>query len=165
MICKNLKECRVSLSNDSFGFLHFVHPFSSGVFTANGSGTAFMYDSRYFYIFDPHSRDNEGFVSPNGTSVLLKFKTSADAENYYKHVLLTQANKTNVGYEYQLYSIETSDKLLTKIKEYLRKEKDKCRMRKRNANSANTNEGNCASEEYRDSRISGFTGIRRERSM
>ena len=112
------KSERISgiLSNESAGFLHF----------ANGFGTAFRHDIRHIYIFDPHSRDNQGFVSPNGTSVLLKFKTLSDAENYYKHFFLTQANFL---YEYQLYSMETSDKCLHKIKEYFAKEKTRRNVR------------------------------------
>lgn len=97
---KNLefqKSQRISgiLENDTTVFLHFAHPFSSGVFTANGLGTAIMHNRRNIYIFDPHSRDHEGFISPNGTSVLLKFDTLTDVKNYYKHVLLIQANKTS----------------------------------------------------------------------
>ena len=142
---KNLelqKSQRISgiLENDTTGFLHFAHPFSSSVFTANGLGTAIMHNSRNIYIFDPHSRDHEGFISPNGTSVLLKFNTLTDVENYYKHVLLIQANKTSTGYEYQLYSVENSDSCLKEVKEYLCKSKDKHRKRKVKA----TNE--CKSE-------------------
>ena len=57
------------LNKNSVTFLRIIPPFSGGVFTANGLGTSFISDSNHVYIFDPHSRDILGFVSPDGTSV------------------------------------------------------------------------------------------------
>ena len=81
------------LNKDSFNFLRIIPLFYGGVFTANGLGTSFISDgSSHIYIFDPHSRDNFGFVSPDGKSVLLKFETVSDTENFIKYIFLEQMN-------------------------------------------------------------------------
>ena len=119
------------LNKDSFNFLRIIPPFYGGVFTANGLGISFISDgSSHIYIFDPHSRDNFGFVSPDGKSVLLKFETVSDTENFIKYFFLEQMNLDSVGYEYQLYSIGVSHDCLLELKNYLRIEKDKSKKRK-----------------------------------
>ena len=55
-------------------------------------------------IFDPHSRDENGFASPDGTAVLLKFDSLSKASDYLKYFFLHRFDHPNysVGYEYQL---------------------------------------------------------------
>ena len=56
------KSQRISgyLNSDSTNFIQFVPPFSSGLFVAGGFSTCFMFQNNNVYIFDPHSRDNQG---------------------------------------------------------------------------------------------------------
>jgi len=62
------------------GFLIFV----------NGVTLAVMYNDSQnsYYLFDSHSRNNQGLPVPDGTSVLLKCTGPYEIENYLKRVYL-----------------------------------------------------------------------------
>ena len=75
-----------------------------------------MYQSNSVYIFDPHSRDYNGFVSPDGTAVLFKFDSLLKPMDYIKYFFLHQLNRNSVGYEYQLFNIEPSQLAIDSIK-------------------------------------------------
>ena len=47
-----------------------------------------MYQGSKVYIFDSHSRNDNGLVSQDGTAVLLKFDSLSKAMDYMKYFLL-----------------------------------------------------------------------------
>ena len=80
--------------------------------------------NNYLYLFDPYSRDNQGFATPNGTSVLLKFNSLSDVEKYYKYYFLEQFPNNQVGYEYQHFNINVPKVTVDVIKRLLRRKND-----------------------------------------
>ena len=54
-----------------------------------------MYQSSKLYIFDPHSRNDNGFVSLDGTAVLLEFDSLSKAMDYIKYFFLHQFDHSN----------------------------------------------------------------------
>ena len=115
------------LNRESVNFIQFVPPFTSGLFIASGLTTCFMYQSSKVYIFDPHSRNDNGFVSPDGTAVLLEFDSLSKAMDYIKYFFLHQFDHSNdsVGYEYQLFNIEPSQLAIDSVKSSHRSENKK----------------------------------------
>ena len=71
-----------------------------------------------YFIFDPHSRNENGFVSPNGTAVLLKFSTLLKAQDYIKFFFFDQFDhcSATIAYECQLFNIEPSQTAINSIK-------------------------------------------------
>ena len=61
-----------------------------------------------FNVFDSHSRDFEGFTSPNGTSVLLQFRSVHAVEKYILDAYISNANNI-VQYEMQYVNIDTGE--------------------------------------------------------
>ena len=52
-----------------------------------------------------HSRNNEGFITADGISVLLKFKTLDDVENYIEEVYMLSQNFQVLTYQIQYINI------------------------------------------------------------
>ena len=112
------------LNREKVNFIQFTPPFTSGLFIAGGLTTCFMYQSNSVYIFDPHSRNDNGFVSVGGTAVLLKFDCLSKALDYIKYFFLHDSSGS-VGYEYQLFNIEPSQLAIESIKLFHRSENKK----------------------------------------
>jgi len=127
------------LNRESENFIQFVPPFTRGLFIAGGLTTCLMYQSNKVYIFDPHSRNDNGLVSHDGTAVLLKFDSLSKAMDYIKYFFLHRYDHPNysVGYEYQLFNIEPSQLAIDSIKSSHRSENKKG---KRKYTYANTKE-------------------------
>jgi len=51
--------------------------------TANSTTIAIIAQNGCLFVFDSHSRDSRGFLSPNGTAVLLQFTS---VERLYRHL-------------------------------------------------------------------------------
>ena len=60
-----------------------------------GFTTAIMKQHGYFYLFDPHSRDEQGLSIVGGTSVLLKFSDLTEVEKYIQ-VFLSRIQKFGI---------------------------------------------------------------------
>jgi len=66
------------------------------------------------YLFDPHSRDNRGQITDSGRSVLLKFQTLHNVENYIKEIYVPQGQEMYL--ETQYFRIITTEDVTNKIK-------------------------------------------------
>ena len=42
-----------------------------------------------YFMFDPHSRDYKGMMSPDGTAILISFQSSTEVINYIRNLPLT----------------------------------------------------------------------------
>ena len=61
--------------------------FSTGALLfINGLTMAIIFTNLAYYLFDSHSKDNQGKASQHGTSILLKFETLENLENYIYEV-------------------------------------------------------------------------------
>ena len=55
----------------------------------NGYTFSVIWSKQDFYIFDSHSRSATGMKVPNGTAVLLKFRSLKEVEKYIDHLYLS----------------------------------------------------------------------------
>ena len=81
-------------------------------FNANSSGNGIIFITAGFsfaviwshngcYLFDSHSRDINGFPSPIGASVLLKFGSVYEVQEYIREVYFAQASNMSQYYQIQ----------------------------------------------------------------
>ena len=69
-----------------------------------GFSFAVIWSENGCYFFDSHSRDINGFPSPVGTSVLLKFGSVYEVQEYIREVYLAKASKMSQYYQIQYLS-------------------------------------------------------------
>ena len=90
------------------------------LFVIDGYTIAIIHHQNKFYIFDSHSRDSDGKQIPNGTSVLLRFKSLKLVKVYIQDVYNT--NFFNVLY---IKASDNFDQLKTLVnKSILKKQKN-----------------------------------------
>ena len=64
----------------------------------NNYTLSILWGRQCFFIFDSHSRDEEGKHAPNGTAVLLKFHSLAKLEEYIKNTYYGQNQQQSSMY-------------------------------------------------------------------
>ena len=74
------------------------------IFIMAGFSFAVIWSENGCYFFDSHSRDINGFPSPVGTSVLLKFGSVYEVQEYIREVYLAKASKMSQYYQIQYLS-------------------------------------------------------------
>lgn len=76
---------------------HFVSKFKYFVLILSDSAVSIINDNSTFWVFDPHSRNEEGFPSSSGTSILLHFPNFINLCTY-----IEKMSKIN---NYQMYEL------------------------------------------------------------
>ena len=71
------------------------------IFIMAGFSFAVIWSENGCYLFDSHSRDINGFLSPIGTSVLLKFGSAHEVQKYIREVYFAQASNMSQYYQIQ----------------------------------------------------------------
>ena len=66
-----------------------------------GFSFAVIWSENECHLFDSHSRDINGFPSPIGTSVLLKFGSVYEVQEYVREVYFAQASNITQYYQIQ----------------------------------------------------------------
>ena len=62
---------------------HQLSDRSNGVmFFVRQTSFAILWNKKYFFLFDSHSRDDQGKVAPDGTGILLKFSSLRQVQKY-----------------------------------------------------------------------------------
>ena len=69
-----------------------------------GFSFAVIWSENGCYLFGSDSRDISGFPSPIGTSVLLKFGSVYEVQEYIREVYLAKASKMSQYYQIQYLS-------------------------------------------------------------
>ena len=85
----------------------------------NGLTYAIFKQSTNYYIFDSHSRSDNGQKCENGTAIVIKFRKLIDLTNYIKSVY--RIHDTDVM-QIQLFGSDTVDEVIRSIREILRKQ-------------------------------------------
>ena len=86
-------EVHKSMTSDSNGL----------IFTTGGYSISLIWNKSKVFLFDSHSRDNNGLFICNGTSVLLEFKSLSEVEKYIKTEYskhISNFNKTQYDLQY-----------------------------------------------------------------
>ena len=98
-------------SNTKSTFLH-----SSFTRSDRGDGLLFMtsgytfciiWNKTNYFLFDPHSRNYNGVFTANGTSILLKFSSVTQLQNYIYEIYYPLRQSESLFYQIQYVSINT----------------------------------------------------------
>ena len=101
----HLQDGLLRRTNESF--LQISDHFNSNsgrsgmIFIIGGFTFSIIYTSAGVYVFDSHSRDDNGFPSPTGTSVLMKFRSLRETEEYIRQVYLENNNNEQQYFQIQ----------------------------------------------------------------
>ena len=74
---------------------------SGALLIINNYTLAILWGRQCFFIFDSHSRDEEGKKSANGTAVLLKFHSLAKLEEYIKSTYYGETQQASMYFQIQ----------------------------------------------------------------
>ena len=108
-------EDNITINSVKFSNLsNFFSKFKYFVLILSDSCVSIVNDNNTFWVFDPHSRNEEGFPSSSGTSILLHFKNFINFCTYIEK--FSQLNNYNM---YELTPIE-----ITKLKKKTELEKE-----------------------------------------
>ena len=69
------------------------------IFLINGYTFALIWSKQGFFLFDSYSRSTEGFVALDGYSILMKFKSLDEVQNYIRQMYLSQQNNSSLYYQ------------------------------------------------------------------
>ena len=81
----------------------------------SGMAVAIVYNSGFYYVIDSHSRNSQGEISVNGVSILMKFRSLLQVENYIQHVYLVCQNYEHLWFQIQLIEPEISKSIVNMI--------------------------------------------------
>ena len=91
------------------------------IFTTSGFSFSLIWAKQAVYLFDPHSRDSNRSFTPDGSSVLLAFKSLVEVEQYVKteyskHVLHFNESQFDLQYVQILIEPDSSSAILSNIR-------------------------------------------------
>ena len=148
-------ESGVMNTTEQFNFLKmsFQSKMNTGtgaIFFINGYIFALIWNKSGIFLCDSHSRNNEGFITADGTSVLLKFKTLDDVENYIKEVYMLSQNFQVLTYQIQYINIEVKTTDISLIMNSVKKSKKRAQKREYRATVFGTAEHENIKAEQRE---------------
>ena len=148
-------ESGVMNTTEQFNFLKmsFQSEMNTGtgaIFFINGYTFALIWNKSGIFLCDSHSRNNEGFITADGTSVLLKFKTLDDVENYIKEVYMLSQNFQVLTYQIQYINIEVKTTDISLIMNSVKKSKKRAQKREYRATVFGTAEHENIKAEQRE---------------
>ena len=79
------------------------------IFITEGYTFSILWSKRNYFLFDPHSRDNLGAFSDNGSSVLLKFSSVRQLQNYVYDIYFPLRHSDSLHYQIQYVHIVKQD--------------------------------------------------------
>ena len=115
-----LHESYEQTSNTGTGLIFFI----------SGYTFAIIWSKQAFFLFDSHSRSTEGFTVSDGYSVLMKFKSLDDVQNYIREAYLYRQQINSVYYQIQYVDIDTAALDVTQTLKTIRNLKERSRKRK-----------------------------------
>ena len=86
------------------------------LFFIDGYTFAIVWSKQGFLLLDSHSRSSEGFIALDGYSILMKFISVYEVQNYIIQVYLLQQNNSSLYYQFQYISIDVTESDITMIK-------------------------------------------------
>ena len=75
------------------------------LFMSEGYTFSILWSKRNYFLFDPHSRDDHGAFSDNGSSVLLKFSSVRQLQNYVYDIYFPLRHSKSLYYQLQYVHI------------------------------------------------------------
>ena len=124
------------------------------LFIIHGYTFSVLWNKRNYFLFDPHSRDEEGAIVPNGTCVLLKFSSLSQLQKYIFEIyfpLNTQPSEVLL-FEAQFVSLHKNDSVIVDNVSPIAKEERKAANRIRKAAHFEEIKGTDAHEQLKASK-------------
>ena len=106
---------------------------TGAIFFINGYTFALIWHKLGIFIFDSHIRNEEGFITSDGSSVLLKFKTLDNVQNYIEEVYMLSQNIQVLTCQIQYINIEVRNTDVSLILNSANKIKNRALKRKHRA--------------------------------
>ena len=100
-VAKSTSETAGVISHTTDSILKLIPGFNCGIFITRRLSSSFIIENGSVFIFDSHSRDQNGLSCPAGTSVLLKFNKVTDADNYIKNFYLDHIGGDTNAFQYE----------------------------------------------------------------
>ncbi|XP_057308942.1 uncharacterized protein LOC130647191 [Hydractinia symbiolongicarpus] len=126
------------LSRNSTSFLRAHEYANGGIIVAGSFRTSYISCNGVVYVFDSHSRDLLGLPHNSGTSVLLKFNSTREAESYIKYLYLSHFQNERLFCDLQHFNINITDAEKTYLQKTFQKGKINAR-KSENATRINWN--------------------------
>ena len=141
------------LSHNSIGFIsnsyNSLQDIGTGLlFLIDGFTFSVIWSKSGFYVFDSHSRDSESFQIPNGTSVLLRFRTLSRVEKYILDAYLQDKSK-NIQYEVQYVNIGIDKTEASEMLRWYNKERSQISLTKCRSNISRSTKNDKVKEDQR----------------
>ena len=117
-------------------FLQFLQNEDGALLVTPGFSTAIFERNSIYYVFDSHSRNRQGMVSPFGTSVLLQFNSRDETLSYIKDLYLVDMGKPQCLFQLQVLRITSPFKeyLATSLRNSRRRHQRKKQSKERKEN-------------------------------
>ena len=129
----NIKYIQLVTAEIKMSQLDFLRPSfsqfsdkSNGILFFINQGTiAILWDAKSFFLFDSHSRDEQGKVTENGTGVLLKFSALRQLQNYLTEIYLILSGRESIfcQIQYVMVEIDCAHNSLVQLKKISNKRK------------------------------------------
>ena len=138
-------EAGVMKTTEQFNFLKMsfqtkTNTGTGAIFFINGYTFALIWNKSGIFLCDSHSRNKEGIITADGASVLLKFKTMDDVQNYIKEVYMLSQNFQVLTYQMQYINIEVKTTDISVIMNSVKKSKKRAQKREYRATIFGTTE-------------------------
>ena len=138
-------EAGVMKTTEQFNFLKMsfqtkTNTGTGAIFFINGYTFALIWHKSGIFLCDSHSRNKEGIITADGASVLLKFKTMDDVQNYIKEVYMLSQNFQVLTYQMQYINIEVKTTDISVIMNSIKKSKKRAQKREYRATIFGTTE-------------------------
>ena len=132
---------------------------TGAIFFINGYTFALIWNKSGIFLCDSHSRSKEGFITADGTSVLLKFKTLNEVQNYIKEVYMLSQNLQVLTYQIQYINIEVGNTDVSLIMNSARKSKKRAQKREYRATVFGTPEHENIKAQQRERKREKYTNL------
>ena len=133
---------------------------TGAIFFINGYTFALIWNKSGIFLCDSHSRSEEGFITADGTSVLLKFKTLNEVQNYIKEVYMLSQNLQVLTYQIQYINIEVGNTDVSLIMNSVKKSKKRAQKREYRATVFGTPEHENIKVQRREKSMQIFSVLR-----
>ena len=85
------------------------------IFFMNGYTVTLIWSKQGLFLFDSLCRSAEGFVALDGYSILMKFKSLDEVQNYIREVYLLQQDNSSLYYQIQYINMDSTENDVTSI--------------------------------------------------
>ena len=87
-------------------FVDFSDRSNGIIFFVSDTSLSQLWNKIYIFLFDSHSRDDQGKISPDGTAILIKFTSLSQVQKYILENYLVDRGRKSVFCQLQYVKVE-----------------------------------------------------------